>query len=110
MIEPLLTAEQLAEQLGCEPDHVKLLASKHQLPAVKFGRSWRFPPAALTEFLNDQALRNLEQVNVHQKEPLPPRVARWGPRKPIPDLTKTVQAGALNDASPARRKAAKHSQ
>ena len=45
--------------LGCEAQHVNTLAAAHALPAVKFGRSWRFPAHALNAFINQQAMAHL---------------------------------------------------
>ena len=97
--DPPLTAEELAEQLGCEPAHVNLLASQRKLPAVKFGRSWRFPVAAISQYLNDLALNH---VGASAGEVPPP------PRPPgLPDLTKTVQVAPVPDKQRYRRRVSK---
>lgn len=51
----LLTVEQVAEALGNAPGHVNALAASRSLPAVKYGRSSRFPSEALSRFLDQQA-------------------------------------------------------
>jgi excisionase family DNA binding protein len=49
---------EVAQILGCDTKTVQEKASAGELPAVKFGRSWRFPRAALLQVLNDLALGN----------------------------------------------------
>jgi excisionase family DNA binding protein len=54
----ILDEIQVAALLDCEPSTVQAKARDRELPAVKFGRSWRFPRAALLEVLNRKALEN----------------------------------------------------
>ncbi|MCG2583913.1 helix-turn-helix domain-containing protein [Massilia sp. TS11] len=81
-----LTAEDVALELGCEPQHVKALAASHDLPAVKYGRSWRFPVGALNIFLNEQALAH---VRAKPAPSLPTAVG--DPKTGRPDLTRVVK-------------------
>lgn len=55
----ILSEAEAAELLDCEPATAQALARERRLPAVKIGRSWRFPRAALIEALNEQARQNL---------------------------------------------------
>jgi excisionase family DNA binding protein len=84
-----LTPEAVAEALGCEVQHVNELAAAQKLPAVKFGRSWRFPVAALNQYL---ARRALEHVEAKPPTMRAVRTAK-GASRPLPDLTKTVSVG-----------------
>ncbi len=88
----VLNAEQVAEVLGCTPEHVNALAASHNLPAVKFGRSWRFPSAALTRFLDEQAMANLT-LPVHPATP-PTKATPRG--KPLPDLMRAAREAGLS--------------
>ena len=53
-----LTTEQLAGKLGYHPQHVRLLASKGKLPAIKRGRAWRFNEEEVLNFLKQQGVNN----------------------------------------------------
>ena len=54
----VLNEAEVAEILDCEPSTVQEKARLGELPAIKFGRSWRFPRVALLESLNARALAN----------------------------------------------------
>ena len=54
----VLDEAEVAELLDCEPKTVQEKARLGKLPAVKFGRSWRFPRSALMEALHKLALEN----------------------------------------------------
>jgi excisionase family DNA binding protein len=82
----LLTAEQVAERLGCEVQTVNEKAAAHQLPAVKYGRSWRFPVEALNQHLAEQALEHVSQRRRHPKS-----VPVASPASGRPDLTILVR-------------------
>lgn len=84
----VLTPEQAAEALGCEPQHVNELAAQRKLPAVKYGRSWRFPVAAMNQFLAQRALdhiANSAATATPQPTPMPKPIGR---RRSLPDLSK----------------------
>lgn len=85
----LLTPEQAAEDLGCEPEHVNELAAAKKIPAVKFGRSWRFPVEALKAHLVQCAMEH-----VAEDKPaggiVPRQPERRQPRR-LPDLTQVVK-------------------
>ena len=54
----VLNEAEVAEILDCEPSTVQENARLGELPAIKFGRSGRFPRVALLESLNARALAN----------------------------------------------------
>ena len=54
----VLDESEVAKILDCEPKTVQEKARNGELPAIKFGRSWRFPRSALLQSLNDLALAN----------------------------------------------------
>ena len=54
----VLSDAEVADILGCEAKTVNEAASIGALPAVKYGRSWRFPRSALLQRLHEQALEN----------------------------------------------------
>ena len=47
-----LTADEVQEHLGLDRSTVYRMAADGRLPAVKIGRSWRFPAARIREILN----------------------------------------------------------
>ena len=82
----VLTPEQAAEALGCEPQHVNDLAVQRKLPAVKYGRSWRFPVAAMNQFLAQRALDHIAgAAEAPSPTPMPKPVSRG---RKLPDLSK----------------------
>ena len=54
----ILDEAEVAALLACEPSTVQAMAREGELPAVKFGKHWRFPRAALLEVVNRRALEN----------------------------------------------------
>lgn len=54
----VLSEAEVAEILDCEPKTIQEKARLGELPALKFGRSWRFPRTALLEALHAKALAN----------------------------------------------------
>ena len=66
-----LDVDQLAAALRCAPETVREAAAEGRLPAVKFGRDWIFPRAALEEALNQQARDGAE---LRSKKPEPAAV------------------------------------
>lgn len=94
MLIAALTAEEVAELLGCTPEHVNTLASSRNLPAVKFGRSWRFPAAALERFLDEQATANLKIGAQHTQTVMSIKATPRG--KPLPDLMRAAREAGLS--------------
>ncbi len=76
----ILTAEDAAPLLRCEPTTMEEHARSGFLPAVKIGRTWLFPRAALEERLNELARQNV----------------------PAPDGAPTTAAAAAPTAAPTR--------
>jgi excisionase family DNA binding protein len=52
----VMTKEQVAEMLRCEVLTVEDKTRSGELPAVKMGRTWVYPRAALLQRLNEMAL------------------------------------------------------
>jgi len=52
----ILTEQEVADLLACEPETVQARARSAELPGLKFGKSWVFPRSALMQRLHDQAL------------------------------------------------------
>lgn len=76
MLDDILDETQVAHLLGCAPATVQEKALLGILPAVKFGRSWRFPREALLKVLNEQALANMNP----KPRPAPIAIATDQPR------------------------------
>lgn len=55
------SVEQAAELLFCTPETVVEWIESGDLPGVKFGRPWVIPAQALTQRLNEIALREAEE-------------------------------------------------
>lgn len=80
----VLTAEQVAEALGCTPEHIDSLAAAHKIPAVKYGRSWRYPASAVNAFLVQQAMNHIERPEERRRA-----VATQGKPR-LPDLSRAI--------------------
>ena len=63
-MEPLWTHLQLAEFLNKSPHSIRGMVSRGQVPYLKIGRSCRFDPEAIKEWLNS-----------HERQPKPRRGA-----------------------------------
>jgi excisionase family DNA binding protein len=90
--EDVLDSTQAAQLLGCEPETVEAEARAHRLPAVKYGRGWRFPRQALLAVLNRRALEHVSE-DAQQQQPLNPTQRR------------AATTRALHVVSPAEKKA-----
>jgi excisionase family DNA binding protein len=78
----VLTEQEVAHILDCEPSTIQEKARRGELPGIKVGRSWRFPRIALLQALNEKALANIPQ------RPAPRAVFVGGAgRKPPPALS-----------------------
>lgn len=76
----ILTKQQVASLLECEPETVEEKARAGVLPGIKFGRSWVFPREALLTVLNKMAVAGRPVVKapaVHKAAARrqPPRLA-----------------------------------
>ena len=52
--DPLWTVGEAADYLRLTPDTIRAMARGGKLPAVKVGRSWRFPKSKLIQFVQAQ--------------------------------------------------------
>lgn len=75
---PLLEVGDVAEIVGCSEERATELLNTGELPGVKFGRSWRVPPAALDQRLVEIALQQAAERRA----------------KPAPTTLEIVQAAA----------------
>ena len=66
-MKDVMSKDEVAEILDCEPVTVEEKARTGELPGVKFGRSWIFPRTALLECLHTKALENTKP-----REPVKP--------------------------------------
>ena len=53
--EPLLTVEEVAIYLRLQPNTVRGMARRGELPVVKVGRRWRFKRSSLDSWLRDKS-------------------------------------------------------
>lgn len=56
-----LTVEQAAEVLQLSTDAIYKMAQSNKIPAVKIQEKWRFSRKALTQWLYDKSVANLEK-------------------------------------------------
>jgi excisionase family DNA binding protein len=54
----LLTAEDVAELIGMTTDFVYALTRRDQIPHLRFGRTVRYRPEAITRWLEEQERGN----------------------------------------------------
>lgn len=66
-MDPVMTAQGVAELLKCSPRTIEDRARAGTLPGVKFGESWVFPAQALLEAINEQARANTQREREAQK-------------------------------------------
>jgi len=52
----LLTVKQVSEQLGFDPQTVRKYARSGDIPALRFGRTFRFHPNILERLMNTHDL------------------------------------------------------
>ncbi len=76
----ILTEEQVAELLDCAPATVQEKARNGELPALKIGRSWRFPKAALLDALDALARANRAPAKPKANHIAVPPVTAGNPR------------------------------
>ena len=70
----------------CEPSTMQDLARTGQLPAVKLGRSWRFPRSALLQALHDKAMANMAKLPEKPSAVLVGQARRASRRKTLPNV------------------------
>ena len=56
----ILTVDDMAKLLDCEPETVQARQRDKDLPGVKVGRSWICQTSALLAVLHDKAMANME--------------------------------------------------
>jgi excisionase family DNA binding protein len=77
--DPIIDSEACAALLGCTKEQVEEMARTGEIPALKFGRSWRFVRADLLDYLAEKARaeaqerRARRQPKEDQPEPSKPR-------------------------------------
>lgn len=64
----ILSVDEVAALLGCEPLTVQVAAGAGDLPGLKIGRPWVFPREALLSALNAKALAEA-QARATPKKP-----------------------------------------
>lgn len=50
---PLWTVEDVADYLKLQPETIRCMARRGELPAIKIGKVWRFRQQAIHEMLSD---------------------------------------------------------
>lgn len=59
----ILTLPELAKYLRTSRDTIYRKAQKGMIPAVKFGKEWRFPKDVIDEWLRKEAKSKLEKAD-----------------------------------------------
>lgn len=59
----ILTLPELAKYLKTSRDTIYRKAQKGMIPAVKFGKEWRFPKDVIDEWLRKEATSRIERVD-----------------------------------------------
>lgn len=84
----VLTTDEVADLLECEPKTIEEKLRRGELPGVKLGRSWMCPRQALLETLNDLAKKNLAE-HLGEAPPIADLPgSRLGKRRTAPPLPK----------------------
>lgn len=76
LTEEILSVDEVAELLRCEPETIELKARNRTLPGLKFGRPWIFPREALLQFLAREALEAMSRSSAAVIETAQPRRAK----------------------------------
>ena len=53
VINPLWTVKDVAKYLNMQPETIRNLARRGEIPSIKIGRMWRFPESKLKMWLNE---------------------------------------------------------
>jgi len=95
--DDILTVEDMAALLHCEPQTVEEHTRCGKLPGVKLGRSWVYPRTAVLEVLHHLALKQTEAKPTTTAPPLPgsalketTQIPRRGRRRIPPPLPQIV--------------------
>jgi len=54
LADPLWTVEELADYLKLQPETIRSMARRGELPAIKLGKVWRFQKSAIYEMLGQK--------------------------------------------------------
>lgn len=65
----VLTVEEAAALLKLNPETVYRKARRGEIPAVKVGRSWRFPKEPLEEWLREEANKRVGRQQTTKETP-----------------------------------------
>lgn len=84
-MKDVLDELEAADLLDCEPSTVQEAARRGELPAVKFGRSWRFPRVALLQALDLQAMANMNKAKSQK-----PKAVQLSVLKRMPPVLPTI--------------------
>jgi excisionase family DNA binding protein len=77
-VKDILNKAEAAELLDCEESTAEQQARAGLLPAVKIGRSWLYPSAALIEHINTLARANVQHPVLPRTAKLPTQTnAQW---------------------------------
>ena len=79
-----LSAEQVAEILGCTVEIVEMKARQGFLPGLQYGRSWIFPERALENVLVEQAILGMRDRLQRGLAETHPATAAMMELKPVP--------------------------
>ena len=63
----ILTLPELAKYLKTSRDTIYRKAQKGMIPAVKFGKEWRFPKDVIDEWMRKEAKSRIERVDDFSK-------------------------------------------
>jgi len=63
----ILTLPELAKYLKTSRDTIYRKAQKGMIPAIKFGKEWRFPKDVIDEWLRKEAMARIERVDDFSK-------------------------------------------
>lgn len=64
-----VNAEEMAEILGYTVDHLRKLTRANTIPALKFGRRWKYDVAAVQRAIVSDSFKNEYEPKNQRKEP-----------------------------------------
>ncbi len=92
--EPLIDTQEVARLMKFTPQHIRRLAERKLIPAVRFGREWRFRRSDLDRAFREASMTTVDVFSLPvSSTPDPPRRSRGRPRNKAqkvspPDLTR----------------------
>ena len=60
---PLWTVEEVSSYLKLQPETIRSMARRGELPAIKLGKVWRFEKTAITDMLSPVDKRYIFQIS-----------------------------------------------